>query len=435
MSRKRKKRKPGEREKGLPGSDSKSNTVDATGSHLDSLLGIDAKKSKSYARIKLYLVGLGMVLVLAGGYWGYGAYNKVILEEACEAAKSSGDWAELELKAREWAIWDPDNEKPWLYLATAAQEVGANQELLKYLSLMPESGPSPAFMLQSDILFQSNKAREAAEIFAMLVAREPASKEAHRRLNFYYAMTRQRTELIRESRRAIQDGADIIDSFVYLVGADWLTFTNGYQVTMAWAQAYPGDNEIFEIAAAMHLIAAGVDQSMEEVDEKLKEQLSKSSEIIANLKAKYPNNREILVMEMVYHIHRANARKVGELLNQLTIDVEDDSRFWRFKGWFYSYCEDWTQAEAAYRKCLELYPYDWQCRHELSLVLRQLNKPEELKAIQESAYLGKDVMRDVLQADNIAAISLKSMEKIIQYARLCGEGEMAKKLSDRLYER
>ena len=394
---------------------------------------------KSKRRIIIYLVILGIV---AGVLATYLLVLSLIVSsksenyaQDCEDAKLRGDWSQLELIAREWAGWEPDNQEPWLYAATAAQEVGNEEMLMEYLGQLPEDAPFDSFLLLSDLQFQHDKIKAAEKSFLALVEREPESKEAHRRLNFFFAMTRQRNRLVSESRRAIRQGADIPESYLFLVGADWITFTNGYNVNVGWAKKYPEDNEVFEVASALHLISSGVDQSMEEQDEKLKEQLSKSGDLIRNLRIKYPQNREMLILELMYHVHRANARKVGELLNEMELDIDDDSRFWRVIGWFHSYREDWEQAEEAYRKCLELNPFDWQCRFEYSSVLRQLRKPEELKVMQESAAAGKEIMRRVLQADNTVDVPRSTLDLIIQYSRMCGEKEIAEKLSDRIYGR
>ncbi|MEC9093218.1 MAG: hypothetical protein VX438_10960, partial [Planctomycetota bacterium] len=304
---------------------------------------------------------------------------------------------------------------------------------IEYLSNMPATGPFASLVHLSDLQFRNNRVKEAEASFQGLVAREPKSKEAHRRLNFFYAMTRQRNALVAESRRAISGGADIPETYVYLVGADWITFTNGYSVNVQWAEQYPGDSEIYEVASALHLISAGVDQSMEQKDEKLEAQLSQSAGLIKNLRVKYPNNREILILDLMYNVHRANARQVGELLNALEIDIEDDSRFWRVIGWFYSYKEEWEKAEESYLKCLDLNPFDWQCRHEYSMVLRQLKKTKELEPMQESAALGKEIMRKVLQAENTVDVPLPTLRQILDYSRMCGEEDVARNLSDRIY--
>lgn len=393
------------------------------------------ESQRSFRRILIYLTFLAVVLSLFGGYWLYDSNKKERLARDCEAAQARGDWASLEMTAREWAAWEPDNYLPWKYAATAAQEVGNKLKTIEYLSNMPKDGPILAFMELADLQYQHDMVKKAATSFKFLVERAPESKEAHRRLNFYYAMTRQRNKLVAESRRAIENDADIPETYVFLVGADWITFTNGYMVNVQWAEQYPDDNQLFEVASALHLISAGVDQSMEQIDEKLKARLSQSADLIQNLRKKYPNNREIIILELMYNVHRAEARKVGEILNSLEIDIEDDSRFHRVIGWFHSYSENWEEAEKSYLKCLELNPFDWQCRHEYAMVLRQTKQTEQLKDMQAAAATGKEIMRRVLQAENTVNVPRTTLQLIIDYCRMCGEAEIAKKLSDRIYSK
>lgn len=394
----------------------------------------DIRRRNSRRRIIVYCTLLLIVLIVMGGYWLFVVTKVDRLTAECEAAKTRGDWATLELKARELAIWLPDDNKPWFYLALGAEEVGDEVKQLQYLEGMPhpETAPKLIQFEMADLQFRQNHVRRAEKSFQQLVERFPDDPEAHRRLNFYYAMTRQRNKLIAESRRAIAAGADVPQTYVFLVGADWITFTNGWQVNVQWAQQYPDDNEVYEVASAVHLISAGVDQSMETMDERIKEAMSKSADQIANLRKKYPQNREIVILDLMYNVHRANARRVGEILNDLTIDIEDDSRFWRIIGWFHSYREDWKQAEEAYLKCLEHNPYDWQARHEYSTVLRHLKKNKELVAMQDSAAIGKEIMRRVLQAENTVTIPRATLELIIKYARACGENDVADRLEKKI---
>lgn len=386
---------------------------------------------KSMRRVIIYVSLLAVLLTAWGGYNLFLYSKRETLADKCEAFKTRGEWASLELTAREWAQWEPDNVKPWIYAAAAAQEVGNAEKELAYLNSMPEGAPFAALLRRSDLQFQRNFVKDAEKSFVELVELEPQSKEAHRRLNFFYAMTRQRNELISESRRAIENGADVPETYVYLVGADWMTFTNGWQVNLEWAQKYPDDSEVFEVASALHLISAGVDQSMEEQDAKLKEALSQSENLIKNLRLKYPANKEIILLDLMYNVHRANAREVGEILNSVDIEI-DDSRYHRVIGWFHSYKEDWVEAEKSYLKCLELNPFDWQARHEYSAVLRSLKRTEEVKVMQEAAALGKDIMRKVLQAENTITIPRSTLQQVIDYATACGETEIATSLSNRI---
>lgn len=386
----------------------------------------------------------GFLLVLAGviygGMWVYDSYQTTKLEEECNTAKLRGDWATLEVKAQQWAQWEPDNYKPWLLLALAAQEVGAKEQFVKYLQLLPENTPKekllPALQEMSDLLNQANRMSEASKIFKRMVSLAPESWEAHRRLNFYYVMTRQRNNLLAESKRAIaNEGAAIPETFTYLIAADWLTFNNGYFVNQAWAKSSPPEElEIYDVGGAIHLISAGVGESMEEPDPDLKRLLDNKRGLIDRLRKKYPDNIELLCLELKSYILQANAEKVAELLSGLQVNVDNDSRFWRFKGWFHSYLEEWAEAEEAYRTCLELHPYDWQCRHELAVVLRALQKNEEMEPMQKLADEGRQIMRDVLQSENSATLGDSIHLKIAGYIRDCGNAVAADQLEKLITE-
>ena len=67
------------------------------------------------------------------------------------------------------------------------------------------------------------------------------------------------------------------------------------------------------------------------------------------------------------------------------------------------------------------------------MVLRQLKKTKELEPMQVSAALGKEIMRKVLQAENTVDVPLSTLKQILDYSRMCGEKEVAKQLSDRIY--
>ena len=248
----------------------------------------DKSRRRIWIYVKISSVLAILIVTLYAGKWVYESNKLTTLEEECRVAKKKGDWITLEIKAREWASWEPDNYMPWMYAATAVQENGGSPtELAAYLKQLPENAPFLAFQELSDIRYRSGEVKDAAKIFEQLVERDPTSVEAHRRLNFYYAMTVQRAKLINESMRAIELGAATPESFVYLVGADWLTFTNGYEVVAKWAEKYPNDNEDLQVASAVHLITAGYSESMTE-NPRMKELLANRKGLLESLSKRVP---------------------------------------------------------------------------------------------------------------------------------------------------
>jgi hypothetical protein len=94
--------------------------------------------------------------------------------------------------------------------------------------------------------------------------------------------------------------------------------------------------------------------------------------------------------------------------------------------------EDVLAINAAYRKAIELYPYDWQSLHELSAVLRRTNKFDQVEKYQEAATLGKQILKDVLSSPRTDQVSQETYEKIIRYAQMVGDEAVAKRLQQRL---
>ena len=78
-----------------------------------------------------------------------------------------------------------------------------------YLYFLPDDDPrTPAALLElSHLQFGAlNEPIAAAETCKRILRLQPENAEAHRRLIFYYAMSRQRSPLVAEARRAIAAG-------------------------------------------------------------------------------------------------------------------------------------------------------------------------------------------------------------------------------------
>jgi hypothetical protein len=167
---------------------------------------------------------------------------------------------------------------------------------------------------------------------------------------------------------------------------------------------------------------------------RMKELLANRKGLLKSLTKKFPDNIELLALQLSQAAFLADDETVRDLLSGVKANVDDDSRFWRFKGWYHAFHEQWAEAKEAYTTCLELNPYDWLCMHELSGVLRQLEEKEELKRIQAISFIGKQIQRDVLQAPRTDQLPIEVLLKIEKFIRDCGQAEVASKLSDLIKE-
>ena len=73
---------------------------------------------------------------------------------------------------------------------------------------------------------QLSQPAEAVRTLERILAINPGSCDAHQRLTFYYAITLQRMKTAAETRRTIEIGCDLPETYVYLMGADWLILAN-----------------------------------------------------------------------------------------------------------------------------------------------------------------------------------------------------------------
>jgi hypothetical protein len=90
------------------------------------------------------------------------------------------------------------------------------------------------------------------------------------------------------------------------------------------------------------------------------------------------------------------------------------------------------EAEACYRKALEINRYDWLTRHQLAGVLRRLKRFDEVQTFERVSKEGKDLRRDILQLENVAKVPAEILARMAQHAANCGDLLVADKLSQRI---
>ena len=368
-------------------------------------------------------------------YFAFSKHRISSLEAACGAARQAKQWAELERLATRWITLEQDKAQPWLYAAEAASEQGQELRSAGYLYYLPNDDPRTpdALLALSHMQFGGlNQPVAAARTCERIIHIQPDAGEAHRRLIFFYAMSRQRLRLIKEARRAIQVGCDTPETYLYLVGADWMTFTNGDDLNQLWLQSEP-DSETFTVAAAFHRVRSSALD--EDVEEQTAEGTSKSEQLMSDLLVRFPKNLELLAFHLDLATFRGDEDRVTELLAQAPPESVEDSRFWRYKGWVHDARRESEEAEAAYLKCVELNPFDGQTQHNLAAIYRRMSESAKVEKYQSLAVLGKEVRRDCLQSPNTQSLATDLLTKIQLYAAQAGDSQTAARLQERLADR
>ena len=360
------------------------------------------------------------------------AERQIAYKQRCSDLTDKGDWERLESVAKEWTDWEPETDDGWLYLADSYLQRQDVLSAQRYLLNVPDTSPKAldSLLLASELQFGAAKRPlQVPATIARVVNIAPGLITARRRLIFYYAMTLQRVDMVKAIRDAMAANAEPVESYVYLMISDHLSFTNGVQMTREWITENP-DNEILEVASAIHL-ADLMENSESASDEPEAAKVARSRTMV-NLLSKYPSNPTLLNYFLDRKVRDFDTDAVDRLLEQFPEEARDDSLYWRFRGWAAAQHNEGAAAEEAYRKSLELNRLDWHTWHELAGVLRKAGELDEAEKLQAVAVIGKTLRSDLQQIPDVASPESEHLLRIHDYAERCGDQFVADALAVRL---
>jgi hypothetical protein len=265
---------------------------------------------------------------------------------------------------------------------------------------------------------------------------DPGSCDAHQRLTFYYSITLQRMKTAAETRRTIEIGCDLPETYVYLLGADWLTLANTESVNLRWLGENPG-SELFAIAAVRGELAnRGLEDSIEDeakaAEGSTSELAQKREDRLRALFAEHPGNLEALAYFLQKAQTAGDVEEVTRLLASAPPAALDDNRFWRFKAWVHGTRNELAEADAAYVKARDLFPFDAVAMHEQAVIQRKLGNDAEAARLADLADRGRTLRRTILQQPSVQATSPATMVEIAAFIADCGDAEIAEKLRNRV---
>lgn len=414
-------------------------------------------------------------LLIAGASFGaYQIYlNRVDsrYEKYCRALREARQWRELKEVSLKWIKHNPKSIRGISYAGMGAERLSQYEEAVEILLKSPRSNPLSANALANaaEIEFSVlNRPLIAVEHFHE-VLKFPKDKdttrsqaEARQRLIFFYAMTMQRQKMIDLIHEAISLGQETRENYVYLVGAEWLIFSNGPQWNNLWRKS-DIENEHFNVARALGVVANGY--VTPEADARLlgdaapqlqlsgtgidpntpEDRQGKEAHYDGILRAyleKYPKNTELLSYFLARSTAAGDLKETGRLLDKLPADAELDGRFWRYKAnWqmMRARREKDEQAKAAsmsdsqkaLEKAVKLNPFDATSRHLLAGILREMGDSRRVERLEEISNEGAELRRLVLQAPS-AHVDSEIFSRIKDYAAICGQSDIADAMAKRL---
>jgi tetratricopeptide (TPR) repeat protein len=359
------------------------------------------------------------------------------LATACRGAHRAEDYAAEEKLARQWIGALPGAAEPLFFLAQAQLGLGQQREAAETLGRLPDGDPLTLIALgdRADLLFGDlQDPREAAQTCERILRLDPANGEAHRRLCFFYAATLQREKLAAQARRAIDLGCETPETYVYVVGSDWLTLSNTSAVNGHWLKASP-DDELFLVAVARGFVSnSGLEEDVAGSEEGDGEErtVPEHDRRLRELLDRFPGNLELLAYFLQKATTRGDIDEVTTLLGQAPPEAEADNRFWRFKGWVHGQSDQPAEAEAAYRRALEIDPFDFAAQHQLAGAMRKGGKLVEAADFTRLAAEGRALRKTILVQPDVRTIPPGVLAEMGRYAEACGDRDVAGRISARL---
>lgn len=386
-----------------------------------------------------WIISAGLLVTLpAAFYFGRSRYDSWHAQRSkdlavqCLQLRRAKDWNQLATVAQKWRTWDQHSVTAILFRAEAAQELGELQTAADLLYAVPPDSSKrlPALVERTALLFGPlNQPLEGVRSCREILEIEPRAFPIHQRLIYYYAMTLQQEELLRQIYRSIELGSEPVEAYVYLMLADVLTFQNGFEVTNRWLSA-DVTQETFLVARTIHMWKG---LSLEAApSEETKESKRLAEELLRKYLDDYPQNLAVLSFFANLALNNGEVDKLDVLLKRFPPTAQNDSRYWRFKGWLLVARDEHAEAESAYRESLRIYPFSWPVHHELADILRRKQEFSQVAAMQELALSGKELRRELMEIPDARSATKRLLVKIRDYVNRCGDDFVGEALSRRI---
>lgn len=379
----------------------------------------------------LVAIGLGSWLVLK---WQPSIDS---LRADCKRALERRQWDKLRDLGTRWANRDPHSGEARLFQATAFEARQQYQRAADCLALVAESAPEEKTALQALMGLQFdalNHARDGALTAEKLLQHDSKSLLAQQRLIYFLTMTLQRARLNKQIRLALETGTEPSEAYTYLFFLDSLFFANGVEQNSQWLNDDP-ECELFIVAQAIY-IAETLDTSISMDDREAAQSLLKAQShkiaVLQKLSEKYPHNVELLAYQLKDCLLNGKVERAVELLAQSPTEALEDNRFWRYKGWIHAQSGQLKEAEAAYLQAIKIHPLDWWTRHLMAELLLRQNRLPEVEKLRELVNEANQLRRALQRAPSARNVPDEVMKKLANYARLCGDQQVATILPKRL---
>lgn len=374
-----------------------------------------------------------VALVIFGGQYGYRKWHErqtKAFAKQCRQLREKEDWQLLANVSEKWSEWDKQNADAVLFRAEAAQGQNELASAVEFLAQIPETSPKriPALMARTSLLLGPlNRPLEGVQACQLTLEINPRVYLAHQRLIFYYASTLQNERLLKQIRQSLELECEPVDAYSYLIMADDITLTNGFEVNNQWLKADITQEE-FLVARTIHMW----NQLRQEAFPKAEtlEKIKLAERLLSEYLQRFPKNAAVIAFHIEKSMIAGDLDQIESLL--AVYPSHSDSRYWRYRGWWLAAYDRIDESESAYRESLKQFPLSWMSRHELADVLRRKQRFQEVVDLEKLVRQGKDLRERIMELPDVQKVDLEILREFRDYADLCGDQLTAKSLSRRL---
>ena len=389
----------------------------------------------------LFGLAVAGLLIAAAGFGPQWWRNRQAqaFEHQCRELRNRKDWHQLASVSETWTQGDPQRANAWLFRAEAAEGQRQYVAAADFLFRVPSQDAKsvPAFLQGATILLgKANRPIEGVEALHKLLKREQRIAEVHRNLIQYYALTLQRQRLLEQIRFAIENRREPVEAFVYLFLVDTLRLSNGVEMNNRWLEQYP-DHELFLVARTLHMeeqreAASNAAENKGDSAESATGSNSPRSQALAELLQRFPHNVELLSHHIELSLVVGDTDRVVSLLSQAPPEIDEDNRFWRYKGQVHEARGQDAEAESAYRRSSELNRLDWRSLNKLASIERLRGRFSEVDRLQQLVNRADNLREQIRKVPNVENVGVDWLRAFAEFAKDAGDETLANALFRRL---
>ena len=374
-------------------------------------------------RSRTGLTLLAVALLLVGVWPAYSYYQRQQqehFERTCKELFLKENWSELKDQAKAWLAINDGSDDARIYLSDACLQLDEVEAAVDLMGKVSNDFPGAIDVLaaQAEILLTDlNRPFEAVATWQRMLKINPAAGRAHQRLIYFYAMTLQRERMLSQIDDSMQAGCEPPEAYTYLLMANAINFSDGLVKTTRW-RISAMDDENLEVAQAVYAAKKTAEDGIATFG--VQTVIPGETELLDRCLEKYPDNLEVLALQIEFAMFSGDSDKVTELIGKVPESAKTDSRFWRYRGWLLTQQKRYELAIEALQQAINLLPFDWPSRILLADLYRKTGNAKDAEVQARISETGKSLQSQLFERPTARALTPDLANDIRDYLKEIG---------------